>query len=48
MELLIKLNAERGLTIIMVTHEPEMAEFAHRTLRFVDGRIETPLMAEAV
>ena len=40
MELLIKLNAERGLTIIMVTHEPHMAEFAHRTLRFVDGRIE--------
>jgi putative ABC transport system ATP-binding protein len=48
MELLIKLNAERGLTIIMVTHEPDMADFAHRTLRFVDGRIETPLMAEAV
>ncbi len=48
MELLIRLNAERGLTIIMVTHEPDMAEFAHRTLRFVDGRIETPLMAEAV
>lgn len=48
MELLSKLNAERGLTIIMVTHEPDMAEFAHRTLRFVDGRIETPSMAEAV
>jgi hypothetical protein len=25
-----------------------MAEFAHRTVRFVDGRIETPMMAEAV
>jgi len=48
MELLARLNAERGLTVIMVTHEPDMAEFAHRTLRFVDGRIETPFMAEAV
>ncbi|MBL8906766.1 MAG: ABC transporter ATP-binding protein [Rhizobiales bacterium] len=48
MDLLKRLNAERGLTIIMVTHEPGMAEFAHRTLRFVDGRIETPLMAETV
>jgi putative ABC transport system ATP-binding protein len=45
MELLRKLNTERGLTIIMVTHEPDMAEFAHRTLRFVDGRIESDLLA---
>jgi len=48
MELLQRLNAERGLTVIMVTHEPHMAEFAHRTLHFVDGRIETELMAEVL
>jgi putative ABC transport system ATP-binding protein len=48
MELLLQLNAQQGLTIIMVTHEPGMAEFANRTLRFVDGRIEADLMAEVL
>ncbi|MGE0213442.1 MAG: ABC transporter ATP-binding protein [Parvibaculaceae bacterium] len=43
MELLAGLNREQGLTIIMVTHEPDMADFAHRTIRFLDGRIERPL-----
>ena len=36
----VSLNDERGLTIIMVTHEPEMAAFAHRTIHFLDGRID--------
>jgi putative ABC transport system ATP-binding protein len=27
------------LTIVLVTHEPEVARFAHRVLRFRDGRI---------
>jgi putative ABC transport system ATP-binding protein len=39
MELLVGLNRERGITILMVTHEAEMAAFARRTVRFVDGRI---------
>lgn len=39
MELLASLNREQGITVIMVTHEPEMAAFAGRILRFVDGRI---------
>ncbi len=39
MELISRLNHERGITVIMVTHEPDMAAYAHRTLRFVDGRI---------
>jgi putative ABC transport system ATP-binding protein len=43
MELLARLNAERGLTIIMVTHEPDMAAYAGRSIRFVDGRIESDL-----
>ena len=47
MELLARLNDERGLTIIMVTHEPDMAAFAHRTIRFLDGRIESDIAREA-
>jgi putative ABC transport system ATP-binding protein len=47
MELLTRLNEERGLTIIMVTHEPDMAAFAHRIIRFVDGHIESDNLREA-
>ena len=47
MDLLTRLNDERGLTIIMVTHEPDMAAFAHRTIRFLDGRIESDVAREA-
>jgi putative ABC transport system ATP-binding protein len=39
MELLSGLNRERGITVLMVTHEPDMAEYARRTVRFVDGLI---------
>jgi len=39
MELLSGLNRERGITILMVTHEPDMAVFASRTVHFLDGRI---------
>ena len=39
MELLTELNVERGITIVMVTHEPDMAAYAHRAIRFVDGLI---------
>ena len=45
MDLLTNLNAEQGITILMVTHEPDMAEYAHRLVRFVDGRIETDARA---
>ena len=40
MELLVKLNAT-GITIILVTHEPEVAEFARRRIHFRDGLIES-------
>jgi putative ABC transport system ATP-binding protein len=40
MELLSRFNRERGLTILMVTHEPEMAAYAGRIIRFRDGLIE--------
>ena len=41
MELLTALNRDRGITIVMVTHEPDMAAYAKRIVRFVDGRVET-------
>jgi putative ABC transport system ATP-binding protein len=37
MQLLTRLNAERGITVLMVTHEPDMAAYAHRIVRFRDG-----------
>ncbi len=40
MDLLAALNRDEGITIIMVTHERDMAAYAERTIRFVDGRIE--------
>ncbi|NLA75514.1 MAG: ABC transporter ATP-binding protein [Deltaproteobacteria bacterium] len=40
MNLLTDLNKTRNITIVMVTHEPEMAEFAKRTIRFKDGLID--------
>jgi putative ABC transport system ATP-binding protein len=44
MELLAALNRERRITVLMVTHEAEMAAYAHRIVRFVDGRVaaDTP------
>jgi putative ABC transport system ATP-binding protein len=39
MALLTGLNRERGITIIMVTHEGNMAKFATRIVHFRDGRI---------
>lgn len=39
MDLLTTFNHERGITVVMVTHEPEMAAYANRVVRFVDGRV---------
>ncbi|KAB2931867.1 MAG: ABC transporter ATP-binding protein [Candidatus Contendobacter sp.] len=39
MTLFTRLNAERGLTLILVTHEPDIARYARRLVRFKDGRI---------
>ena len=38
MDLFTQLNAD-GITIILVTHEPDIATYAKRLVRFVDGRI---------
>ena len=39
MELFTKLNKELGRTIILVTHEEDIAKFANRIIRLVDGQI---------
>jgi len=41
LRLLVRLNLERGLTILMVTHDADMARYAHRVVRFRDGRVES-------
>ncbi len=35
------LNRTEGISILMVTHEPDMAEYADRVVTFVDGRIQS-------
>ena len=50
MELLTRLNGEQGITVIMVTHEPDMAAYARRIVHFVDGLVasdERPGATEA-
>jgi putative ABC transport system ATP-binding protein len=39
MELMQKLNREAGLTIVMVTHEEDMAAYASRLVVFTDGKV---------
>ena len=41
MELIWRLNHDRGITVLMVTHEPDMAAYARRIVRFVDGLVES-------
>ncbi|MEN9503480.1 MAG: hypothetical protein RI964_2765 [Pseudomonadota bacterium] len=48
MELLKSLNDNKGITVLMVTHEPEMAEYAKRIIRFVDGNIDSDIRHRAI
>ena len=41
MDLLVGFNRARGLTVVMVTHEADMAAYASRTIRFRDGHVES-------
>ncbi|MFZ2468349.1 ABC transporter ATP-binding protein [Parvibaculum sedimenti] len=41
MELLARLNHDRGITVVMVTHEPDMALYARRSVSFRDGKISS-------
>ena len=47
MELLGQLNSEQGITVIMVTHEPDMAQYARRIVHFVDGLVDSDSMQVA-
>jgi len=40
MQLLTDLNQNSGITVLMVTHEPDMAEFARTIVHFKDGLVE--------
>jgi putative ABC transport system ATP-binding protein len=39
MELLTSLNRKQGITVIMITHEPDMAAYAKRIVHFLDGLV---------
>src|SRR5258707_156218 len=46
MELFQRLNRERSLTIVVVTHEPDIAQYAKRIIQFRDGRIHRDIPVE--
>jgi putative ABC transport system ATP-binding protein len=39
MEIFQRLNSERGITVLLITHEREIAEYAERLIAFRDGRV---------
>lgn len=39
MRILADLNREQGITLVLVTHEPDIARYARRLVHFLDGRI---------
>ncbi len=41
MELLTRLNHDEGLTVVMVTHEADIASYGTRTIKFVDGIVDS-------
>jgi putative ABC transport system ATP-binding protein len=46
MEIFQRLNNERSLTVIIVTHEPDIAQYANRIIQFRDGRIRRDFAVE--
>jgi putative ABC transport system ATP-binding protein len=41
MDLVTNLNRDQGITVIMVTHETDIAAYAERVIRFVDGKVDS-------
>jgi putative ABC transport system ATP-binding protein len=48
MELLVELNRDQGITVLMVTHEQDMAAYARRVVSFVDGLVASDEIREGV
>jgi len=46
MEILQNLNDEHGLTVVIVTHEPDIAQFAKRSLEFRDGKMKKDVLIQ--
>ncbi|HXC34091.1 MAG TPA: ABC transporter ATP-binding protein [Verrucomicrobiae bacterium] len=46
MDILQTLNEEQGLTIVLVTHEPDIAQYSKRTLEFRDGRLRKDTLVQ--
>ena len=46
MEIFQRLNSERRLTVVVVTHEPDIAQYAKRIIQFRDGRIHRDVPVE--
>src|ERR1700752_1109375 len=46
MEIFQRLNRERGITLILVTHEPDIAQYAQRVVVFKDGKIKKDYQVE--
>jgi putative ABC transport system ATP-binding protein len=47
MQLFTRLNEERGITILLVTHEPDVAAYAKRVVTFRDGKILSDVLGVA-
>ena len=46
MEIFQQLNRERGITLVLVTHEPDIAQYADRVIVFKDGKIKSDYQVE--
>jgi putative ABC transport system ATP-binding protein len=46
MDILQKLNEEHGLTVVIVTHEPDIAQYAKRALEFRDGKMKKDVLIQ--
>jgi len=44
MEFFVELNEKHGKTIVLVTHEPDIAEYCKRVVKFRDGKIESDVL----
>jgi len=46
MDIFQRLNGEHGLTVVIVTHEPDIAQYAKRALEFRDGRLKKDVLIQ--